>query len=56
MKRNLWNGTFANRASDKGLVSKTQKELSKQTTKQTPSNPILKWAKDVNRHFFTEDK
>ena len=56
MKRNLWNGTFANRVSDKGLVSKTQKELSKQTTKQTPSNPILKWAKDVNRHFSTEDK
>ena len=55
MKRNLWNGTFANHASDKGLVSKTQKELTKQTTKQTPSNQILKWAKDLNRHFSTED-
>ena len=55
MKRNLWNGTFANHASDKGLVSKTQKELTKQTTKQTPSNQILKWSKDLNRHFSTED-
>ena len=49
-----WEKITANKATDKGLISKIYKQFRKLNTRKI-SDPNKKWAKELNRHFSKED-
>ena len=55
VKRQLseWEKTIANETIDKGLISKTYKQLIQLNARKI-NNPVKRWKKYLNRHFSIE--
>ena len=46
-----WEKIFANKSTDKGLLSKIYRQLMQLNTKKTTTTQTKKWVEDLNRHL-----